>query len=262
MLRPRLAGPDRLLRLLDRVEQAPPAAGERVELVRAELTDPEALAAACAGVDAVLHLAALASEDTWEQILRTNVEGTRLLLEAARRADVPRVVLASSIHAAGFYRRAGTDPQPSGVPAPDGPDGVPADVYPRPDSYYGWSKAAVESLGSLFADRFGMTVFAVRIGSCFPEPPEDHARSSWLSPDDCGRLMNACLRSDRAGFHLLWGVSANTDRWWSLREGREIGYAPTDDAEPYFVERRSGGHPTDGLLGGAFTTGRFGAPKP
>ncbi|MEV7226824.1 NAD(P)-dependent oxidoreductase [Polymorphospora sp. NPDC051019] len=262
-LRERLPRPDRALRLLDVGPQTPPAPGEPVEVLRADLTDAGAVAAACAGVDAVVHLAALRGEDTWENILRVNVDGTRTLLEAARVAGVPRVVLASSIHAAGFYRRAGAVPEPSGVPAPAGPDGVPSGSVPRPDSYYGWSKAAAESLGSLYADRFGMTVFALRIGACTATPAAWN-RDAWLSPDDCARLVDACLTTDATGFRVLWGVSRNRDRWWSLAEGAEIGYDPVDDAEAHtagMTPMDDAHAPTVGLLGGTFCTLPLGKPR-
>ena len=254
MLRPRLARQGRTLRLLDVVEQPPAGPDEAVEIVQADLADPEAIGRACAGADAVVHLAAVATEDSWERLLRINVEGTRTVLEAARAAGVPRVLLFSSIHAAGFYRRAGSTPQPPGVPAPDGPDGVPPAIPPRPDTYYGWSKAAVESLGSLYADRFGMTVFALRLGACFPEPPGRHSLSDWISPDDCARLISACLAAPVTGFRVLWGVSDNTRRWWSLREAREIGYDPRDDAEAYAetVPETPGERAAAGLVGAYF----------
>ncbi|MEO3818372.1 NAD(P)-dependent oxidoreductase [Plantactinospora sp. B24E8] len=254
-LRPRLAATDRILRLLDVVDQEAAGPGERVELVRADLAEQAALAAACAGVDAVVHLAAIPTEDTWERLLTVNVTGTRNVLEAARSAGVRRVVLASSIHAAGFYRQPDSSPEPPGVVAPIGPDGVPSGVPPRPDSYYGWTKAAVESLGSLYADRFGMTVFALRIGACFPEPPGLRGLDGWLSPDDCARLVDVCLRTGATGFRVLWGVSRNSRRWWSLTEGREIGYEPRDDAEPYADRARPLPDEvgTNGLLGAQFT---------
>jgi nucleoside-diphosphate-sugar epimerase len=262
MLRPRLARPGRTLRLLDVADVAPPAPGEAVEIVRADLADPAAITAACAGADAVVHLAALAGEDTWENLLRVNVDGTRTVLEAVRAAGVPRVVLASSIHAAGFYRQAGSASEPAGVPAPSGPDGVPPDVPPRPDTYYGWSKAAIEGLGSLYADRFGMTVFALRIGACFAEPPGERGLDGWLSPDDCARLVSACLTADVTGFRVLWGVSDNTRRWWSLAEGRQLGYHPRDDAEAYAgaVRQFAGERETAGLLGATFCTIELGTP--
>jgi nucleoside-diphosphate-sugar epimerase len=221
MLCPRLVRPGRVLRLLD-LEPIAPAPG--VEPVVADLTDPAAMAAACAGVDAVVHLAAIPTEAPWADLLRVNIDGTRTVLEAARGAGVTRVVLASTMHAAGFWPRAG---------APAGPDGLPPAIPPRPDTYYGVSKAAVEALGSLYADRFGMAVFALRLGACFAEPPDGSLLDCWLSPEDCARLVEACLATDAGGFRVLWGISRNSSRWWSLAEGGEIGYAPGDDSQRF-----------------------------
>jgi uronate dehydrogenase len=167
-------------------------------------------------------------------VLRVNVEGTRTVLEAAHEAGVRRMVLASSVHAAGFYPRSNGPAVRPGVP--------------RPDSYYGWTKAAVEALGSLFADRFGMTVFALRIGAFTAEPTDPRQAEIWLAPDDCVRLVAACLDTDVTGFRVLWGVSANTDGWLSLVEGRAIGYAPREDSARFGVAGRG-----DGVLGGPMT---------
>ncbi len=127
---------------------------------------------------------------------------------------------------------------PSGIsPVTDAPaDGLPADLLPRPDSYYGWSKTAMEAMGRLYADTYGMDVYCLRIGSCFPVPTDVRHLSTWFSPDDSGRLMDACLRTDNGGFHLIWGVSANTRRWWSLKAGEQVGYHPVDDAEIFAAE--------------------------
>lgn len=220
MLRTRLAKPGRILRLLDRTEPPP---GEGVETVQASVTDGDALLAACDGVSAVIHLGGISLEAPFEEILDVNVRGTQRLLEAVHRSGVPRVVLASSNHAVGFTDRAD---------APVG--GLPADLAPRPDSFYGWSKAATEALGRLYVDTYGIDVFCVRIGTCFAEPFETRALASWMSPDDAGRLFEACLTTRNGGFRMFWGISDNTRRWWSLDEGfTEVGYRPQDDAEPF-----------------------------
>jgi NAD(P)-dependent dehydrogenase (short-subunit alcohol dehydrogenase family) len=264
MLRGRLARPGRILRLADRGAQDAPADGEAVELCTGDITDAGFMDDACAGVDTVIHLGALKTEDTWENLIRVNVDGARTVLESARRARVPRVLLASSVHAVGFYQEPGTAPVPSGVPAPAAADGVPALIPVRPDSYYGVSKAAVEALASLYADRYGMAVFALRLGDCAPEPPGEWALHSWLSPDDCARLVEACLTADVGGYRVLWGISRNTRRWWSLAEGEAIGYYPRDDAEEYAgkVTPATGDRAaTLGLLGGRHTTVALGVPR-
>jgi uronate dehydrogenase len=217
MLRPRLGRPDRRLRLLDIAPVAD--AGPHEEVVTASLTDAGPVADACTGVEAVIHLGALSNEAPWADIVAVNVDGTLNVLEGARLAGVDRVILASSNHAAGFHPRG------------DGP--LPADVVGRPDTYYGVSKVALEALGSLYSDRFGMSIACLRIGTCFDEPLDLRALSTWLSPDDAARLVEACLAAPPFGFRVLWGISANTRRWWSLAEGEELGYFPVDDAERF-----------------------------
>jgi nucleoside-diphosphate-sugar epimerase len=240
LLRPRLARPGRVLRLLDNEPLHPSTVDAHEELIAADLTDAGAIAAACAGVDAVVHLGAISTESPWPDILRVNIDGTRTVLAAARAAGVGRVVLASSIHAVGFHAR-----EP-------GAEDLPADIPARPDTYYGVSKAALESLGSLYADRFGMTVIALRIGACF-EQPVASLYDAWLSPDDCARLMEACLTTDLPGYRTVWGISRNRRRWWSLAAGEEIGYFPKDDADEYAIAT---GHTEDSqdrrLVGGHF----------
>jgi len=223
LLRPRLTAPGRILRLLDVAE---PAAGEE-EVVLASLDDARAVRAACEGVDAIVHLGGQSKEADAEEVLRVNALGTYHLLEAARLEGISRIMLASSTHAAGFHAR---DDEAF-------PDGLPADLPPRPDTLYGWSKAAIEALAHLYADRFGLDIICVRIGLWFPTPPQNRGLATWLSPDDGARLVEACLAAPAPGFRIVWGVSRNTRRWWSLAEGEAIGYFPQDDAEVYAAER-------------------------
>lgn len=223
LLRPRLARPGRVLRLLD-VREPPALAGVGAEkVVVGSVTDLPAMTEACRDVDAVVHLGGRSREAGMEEVLQHNVYGTYCVLEAARQAGVGRVVLASSNHAAGYHDRR------DGVP----PGGLPADVPPRPDTLYGWSKVAAEAAGRLYADRFGMDVLCLRIGLWFPTPPGLRGLALWLSPEDGARLVEACLSADRPGFRIIWGISRNTRRWCSLVEGEAIGYVPVDDAEQY-----------------------------
>jgi nucleoside-diphosphate-sugar epimerase len=249
-----LAAPDRPLRLLDIADQDPPRPGEPVELVRADLADPEAVRRACAGVDAILHLGAIPAEAGWDDLMRNNVEGTRNVLEAAREAGIARIVLASSVHAAGFYHRPGTDPRAPGLAVPAGPDGVPAARPARPDTYYGWTKAALEALGSLFADRFGMTVFALRLGAFTDRPEHVLELDIWLAPDDGIRLFAACLDAEVTGFHVLWGVSANPGRWLSIAEANAVGYVPCDGSGRFAEAAMPDESGTGVWLGGSYTT--------
>ncbi|HYQ65798.1 NAD(P)-dependent oxidoreductase [Actinophytocola sp.] len=214
LLRPRLARPGRVLRLLD---VAPVLPGDGAEVVTASVTDPEAMAAACADVDVVIHLGGHSREAPWADILTVNIDGTYRVLEAARHAGVRLVIFASSNHAVGFH------------PAGQAPD----DLYPRPDTYYGVSKVAGEALGSLYHDRYGLNVLCVRIGTCIERPVTERHLGTWLSPDDCARLFEAAIAFPGTGFRIVWGISANTRAQFSLAAGRELGYEPRDDAEKY-----------------------------
>ena len=81
------------------VNRPRPNASERVEVAFGDLTRPDTLNGACAGVDGVFHIAGLYAY--WsrepEMLYRTNAGGTEALLKYARAAGVPRVVLTSTV---------------------------------------------------------------------------------------------------------------------------------------------------------------------
>ncbi|MFI5780325.1 NAD-dependent epimerase/dehydratase family protein [Nocardia sp. NPDC051570] len=248
LLRSRMIRADRLLRLVDIAEISAAGPGERVEILRGSVTDLEEMTSACVGVDAVVHLAALSTEHPWAEVLLHNIHGSYVVFEAARRAGVSRVVFASSAHAVGFHPN-------DGKQAPDY-------LSPRPDTFYGLSKATGEALGSLYHDRYGLDVICLRIGGCFPRPLDTDMLASWLSPDDAARLVEAALSAPSPGFRVVWGISANTRRWWSLHEARSLGYHPRDDSERHAHEIPTGSGQFDTYLGGWFCSPELDAPDP
>jgi dihydroflavonol-4-reductase len=93
-----------------------PALG--VEVVRGDILDPLALRAAADGCTAIMHLAAdfrLWAPDKAD-IVRTNVEGTRQVLQAARAARVSRVVYTSTM---AVLQPSATDSEPRLAPPRD-----------------------------------------------------------------------------------------------------------------------------------------------
>jgi uronate dehydrogenase len=240
-LRERLPGLGWRVRPFDRaaVDGAPPGDVTSAADLDAALTG---------GAAAIVHLAGQPTEAPWPVIRAANVDGTYQVFEAARRHRVPRVIYASSNHATGF----------TPVPEP-GAEPLPSDTPPRPDTLYGVSKVFGEALGRYYADRYGLAVACLRIGTFAPTPPDRRALSTWLSPDDCARLVDACLRAPALGYALLWGISGNTRRRWSLAEAEALGYRPREDAERYadqLTDDRP--HPSDAVVGGGFTSAGFG----
>jgi uronate dehydrogenase len=208
-----------------------------------DITAPADLDAALDGVEAIVHLAGQPTEAPWPVIREANIEGTFQVFEAARRAGVRRVVYASSNHAVGF--------------TPVAAD-LPADLPPRPDTLYGVSKVFGEALARYYVDRYDFQVACLRIGTFETRPPDVRALATWLSPDDCARLVDACLRAPDLTYALVWGASKNTRRVLSLDAGRAVGYEPQDDAERYVDEVEPGSDSSDVFLGGGFTSPGFG----
>ncbi len=75
--------------------------GLAVEQVEGNILDMRSLSSACAGVDAIFHMAALVSllDKHAPALQKVNVEGTQNVIRAARDAQVRRFVYTSSIHA-------------------------------------------------------------------------------------------------------------------------------------------------------------------
>ncbi|MBF4993301.1 NAD(P)-dependent oxidoreductase [Arthrobacter gandavensis] len=218
---PRLVSAGYTVSCVDRVA---PEDGFGQEWTLTEVAETEVLVESFRGCDAVIHLAGIPLEDDWDRLLAANIDGTHSVLEAARQAGVPKAVLASSIHAAGF----------TAVPAHG--ELIPDTTPVRPNTLYGVSKAALEALGSYYADRHGMDVLCLRIASRFDQPRDVRMLSTWLSPDDAARLCIAALADPGHGFRILWGVSANTRSYLSPDGGAAIGYFPQDNAENYAQE--------------------------
>lgn len=218
-------------------------------VITADLADRKALREAVRGTDAVLHLAGISLESTFDKILRANIEGTYNLYEAAREEGVRRIVFASSNHAVGF------------TPRPQGDDPlIPVGTPRRPDTYYGLSKCFGEDLAQLYADLHGIDTVSVRIGSCFAAPTTVRMLSVWMSPADGARLFHAALTAPATGHTVVYGSSANTRLWWDLEPARALGYEPQDDSEPFaaaLVAEQGELDPDDPAhanLGGAFCT--------
>ena len=170
------------------------------------------------GVDAIVHLGGYSVEGPWKAILDANIVGCYNVFEAARRNRVKRIVFATSNHAVGFYRRDQT---------------IDHRVYTAPDGRYGVSKVFGEALASLYAYKYGMQVFCIRIGNVNPEPIDKRRLSIWLSPRDLAQLVSIGIDHPGIQFEIVYGVSGNTRSWYDNSNAARLGYRPQDDAEAY-----------------------------
>jgi uronate dehydrogenase len=215
-LRDRLKANCQVLRLSDLAPLGEGRPGE--EIVAADLADAAAVEAAVRGCDAIVHLGGISMEGPFAPILQANILGTYNVYEAARKHGVKRIVYASSNHVTGFYRQSETI--------------TPAHP-PRPDGFYGVSKAFGESLARLYFDRHGIESACLRIGSSFPEPRDRRMLATWLSYDDLHRLITACLSTPVLGHTVIYGMSDNAVTWWDNGQARHVGYAARDSSDVF-----------------------------
>jgi len=214
-----------------------------------DCADPDAVASVFAetDLDAVVHLAGHPGESNLPDSLTSHVVTTAALLDAMVEHDVTRIVYAGSNHAVGRTPRQET---------------LTEQARPRPDTFYGVGKVAAEAVMSLYADRYGIDAVSCRIGSFLPQPETLRNLSTWLSPDDCVRMVDAALTTTAPGFAVLYGVSANTRAWWDLEPGRWLGYEPQDDAEEFAgtVATRGEDESEAAYVGGPFALSEFYRP--
>ena len=220
---------------------------EDIDSIVLELEEEAALVEAFEGCDVVIHLAADASVTaSWESARDVNVHGTYNVFEAARKTGVERVVFGSSNHVTHMYNM--SDPADPGTTEPDPEVISPEDPF-RPSSYYGVSKLAGEGLGSLYADRHGLTVVNLRIGylqdretlaSHQADSPgrARQARAMFLSPRDYRQAIRQAVDTPVDENPLTVNlVSRNDDRYHTITEAvRGLGYRPRDNSAELLEE--------------------------
>ncbi len=144
--------------------------GLKAETVTGDLRDAGSLERAMSGCDTVFHVAAdyrLWARDPWE-MYRSNVEGTRAILEASRKNGVRRVVHTSSVATMGFTE--------NGHPADEDSPVSLADMI----GHYKRSKFMAEQI-ALEAGRSGLHV--VTVNPTTPVGEQD------VKPTPTGRIV-------------------------------------------------------------------------
>ncbi len=209
------------VRSFDRV----PSPGVSEDFV-GDIADFEAVKKATAGMNAVIHLAAIPDDDDFmTKLLPNNIVAIHHIFEAAHASGIKRMILASSgqlnwhQQANGPYPIKTTDP-----------------LTPR--YWYSAAKIFAEAAGMIFVNEYGMDVVAVRLGAC----PRDRALidfigasertcNVYLSPGDAGRFcVNAIEAPGRFGFQVVsvMGKPVTYDVFDPEPARRLFGYEPQD----------------------------------
>jgi uronate dehydrogenase len=195
------------------------AKGEK--FIRADISKMADALKITKNVDAILHLGGYSVEGPWEGILQANIIGCYNVFEAARRNGVKRILFPTSNHAVGFYRRDRT---------------IDHRVYPKPDGRYGVSKVFGEALGSLYADKYGMEVFNMRIGNVNEKPIDKRRLAILFTPRDMAQLVQIGIEHPGIKFEIVYGVSGNKRSWYDNSNAARLGYRPQDDSEVFAAE--------------------------
>lgn len=188
---------------------------------RLDITQPDEFAAACEGIDTVLHLAADPSPraEFYETLLPLNIIGGYNGFEAARQAGCRRIVFASSVNAVLGYGsvEGGTAEWSSPI---------------FPQNVYGATKCWGEAVARVYADTHDLSCLCVRLHSpSFDQSSfADDAVAGGISPRDAANLFAACIDADDdVDFAIIHGVSRHKGGWFQVSSSDErIAFEPQD----------------------------------
>jgi len=196
------------------------------ESLIADLADTAAVAKACSGTGAVIHLGGVPDdEDFLTRLLPSNIVGTYNVLEGARAGGVTRMLVASSGQVQWWQQKGGPWPVHA------------HDPY-TPRHWYAAGKIFLEAAAMGYGHDFGMTVLALRLGWC-PRNQQhiDEVASTpvgpdiYMSPADAGRFCVRAIEADlKPGFSVMYVASRpvkNTVLDLSVAK-QLLGWEPTD----------------------------------
>ena len=169
------------------------------------------LTTAFRGKDAVAHLGWNTRDEHHKGGLDPlNIVVVDCVYQAAIAEDVPRIYLASSVHAYDFLEAMAENVEPA-RPFPDTRE----DVFGvATTSLYGVSKRWMEIAGQYYAERLSerQKILVVRLGAVDRDDrlPEGNGKRLWNSHRDLAGLLSAFVECDDApGFWVAFGVSDN-----------------------------------------------------
>ncbi|MEF8884334.1 MAG: dTDP-glucose 4,6-dehydratase [Haloarculaceae archaeon] len=181
----------------------------RHRFVEGDICDPKVVSDLVADVDAVVNFAAEShvdrSIDSAKPFVRTNVEGTQTLLEAAVEADIDRFLQISTDEVYGHTlegRFSETDPL-------------------NPRNPYAATKASADLLARSYGTTHGLPVVVTR--SCNNFGPRQHAE----------KLVPKLVRRAVTGEELpIYGTGANVREWIAVTDNCRAIYTALTQGKP------------------------------
>ena len=184
-----------------------------------------------------------------------NVIMANKIYKAALTQNIDRVVVASSNHAADWYEHHEIHEKKL--------DLVNTNMIPYSDNFYGWAKASYELLSLPYASgKFGRKIEFVHVRIGFPREIDESLQNNkfisnkngegirnikrhlgaYISQNDLSDLFDKSLSAEEikgdlqdVPFLVVYGVSDNTRRFWSLESARKnLNFYPKDDSEKKF----------------------------
>lgn len=199
------------------------------EVIEANMADMESCQRVCAGMDAVLHLAAdpRTDADFYGSLLDNNIKAAYNIFRAAKDQNCQRVIFASSVQVI---------------------EGYPLDIQARvempmkPMNLYAAAKGFSELMGHYFAYAEGLSCIGVRIGAFAENPgmktPEGingRNLSAYVSARDLSHLFVQCIETPDLQYAVFQACSDNRFKRMDITNARElVGYTPQDDAFEVF----------------------------
>lgn len=189
------------------------------DLPENDLRNYETVFKLASGNDAIIHLAWNTKKENYQSV-RQNQDNTIMyenVYRAGLEARVPKIIMASSIHADNFQNHHGKHLMSS-------------NKKPFPQNPYGKHKVEMEAFGKKYSKK-GLEVVCIRFGAMGYGKPEDReGKAVWLSNEDSISLIKTILEAKRMpnNYLVMYGVSNNKSRIHDWRN--PLGWKPKDDS--------------------------------
>lgn len=201
-----------------------------LDLPEGDISDYEFLLQKMQGVDIVIHVTQSRPqyENRRENPRIGKIDPVNVLLEmnvftAAIKAKVPRLIMASSVHADSFEEYKGNELLT-----------VPGSY--KPTSLYGGHKLIIEEMGRFYAKHYNLEFIGIRFGGV----TEDNSvktfgkeREVWLSHNDLANAVEACVNAETVpdAYAVFYAVSNNDGRIHDTKN--PFGWEPKDNSKDH-----------------------------